>query len=97
MRYILVGYRCPNVPFGCTGSGTGESPSKSDSCRSLGQANARIRDRRVHYRVLYFFDGPAVAVIALGCTKEDEVGDAEIDRAAQYRNAFLSDRLVHLA
>ena len=64
---------------------------------SIGQANARSRDRRVHYRVLYFFDGPAVAVIALGCTKGDEVGDAEIDRAAHYRNAFLSDRLVHLA
>ena len=57
----------------------------------------RVRDRRVHYRVLYFFDGPAVAVIALGCTKEVEVSDAEIDRAAQYRNAFLSDRSAHLA
>jgi hypothetical protein len=51
----------------------------------------------VHYRVLYFFDGPGVAVIALGCTKEDEVSDAEIDRAAQYRNAFLSDRFAHIA
>ena len=57
----------------------------------------RVRDRRVHYRVLYFFDGPAVAVIALGCTKENEVGDAEIDRAAQYRDSYLSDRFAHIA
>lgn len=57
----------------------------------------RVRDKRVHYRVLYFFDGPGVAVIALGCTKEDEVGDVEIDRATQYRNTYLRDRFGHTA
>ena len=57
----------------------------------------RVRDRRVHCRVLYFFDGPGLAVVALGCTKEDEVDDAEIDRAAHYRNSYLGDRSTHLA
>lgn len=41
----------------------------------------RIKHRRVHYRLLYFFHGTIAAVLAHGCTKEDAVDTADIDRA----------------
>jgi len=51
----------------------------------------RARTGKVHYRVLYFFDGRGRAVPAVGCTKEDEVEDADIDRAIACRSKYLEN------
>jgi phage-related protein len=48
----------------------------------------RTRQARVNYRVLYFFHGQAVAVLAHSLTKEAKVSDAEIERAIQRKQAF---------
>jgi hypothetical protein len=55
----------------------------------------RARVGKVNYRILYFFDGSGVAVLALGCTKEGEVDDADIDRAISYRTKYLANRTRH--
>lgn len=56
----------------------------------------RVRLKRVHYRVLYFFDGPGVAILALGCTKEGAVTESDIDRAVRYRAMYLSAPAQHV-
>jgi putative component of toxin-antitoxin plasmid stabilization module len=55
----------------------------------------RARRGRVNYRVLYFFYGQDVVVLACGLTKESRVPDAEIDRALRRRAAFEKDRNRH--
>lgn len=41
----------------------------------------RARRGRVNYRLLHFFHGRNVAILAHALTKEDEVPDIDIDRA----------------
>jgi phage-related protein len=41
----------------------------------------RIKERRVHYRILYFFFGANVVCLSHGIVKEGAVPPAEIDRA----------------
>lgn len=48
----------------------------------------RIRRGRVNYRILYFFHERTLAILAHALTKEDEVPDADIDRAANRKTAF---------
>jgi len=48
----------------------------------------RIRVGRVHYRVLYFFDGQGRAVLVQGLVKEGKVPAEEIDRAIRRKRAF---------
>ena len=55
----------------------------------------RSRVGRVNFRVLYFFAGPGVAVIALGCTKETEVDRTDISRAVRYRRKYVRDPKAH--
>lgn len=55
----------------------------------------RARHRQVNYRLLYFFDGATAAVVAHGCTKEDVVDPADIQRAANRRQKYLSDPDSH--
>ena len=43
----------------------------------------RVRHQRVNYRILYFFHGQNVAVLAHGLVKEKEVPDVDIERAIQ--------------
>ena len=52
---------------------------------------------RMYRPPLYFFAGEGVAVIAQGCTKEYEVGNADIDRAARRRLNYLASPLAHSA
>nr|MBA3480518.1 type II toxin-antitoxin system RelE/ParE family toxin [Pirellulales bacterium] len=40
----------------------------------------RARVGTVQYRILYFFNGPCVAVLSHGCTKEGAVPKADIER-----------------
>ena len=55
----------------------------------------RIRQGHVNYRILYFFHGEAVAILAHGLTKEDEVPNAEIERAIQRKEAFAKNPAKH--
>ena len=56
----------------------------------------RAKVKRVHYRVLYFFDGSGIAVLALGCTKEGEVDATDIDRAVRFRAMYLKAPSAHV-
>ena len=55
----------------------------------------RTRRGRVNYRILYFFHGKDVAILAHGITKEAAVPKTEIDRAVQRRKAFEADPQRH--
>ena len=55
----------------------------------------RIRHGHVNYRILYFFHGQAVAILAHGLPKEDEVPDSDIERAIQRKEAFANDPAKH--
>ncbi len=55
----------------------------------------RIRQGHVNFRILYFFHGQAVAILAHGLTKEDEVPNADIERAIQRKEAFAKDPAKH--
>lgn len=48
----------------------------------------RVRAGRVQYRLLYFFHGRTVAILAHGLTKEGEVPDADIERALARKRHF---------
>ena len=48
----------------------------------------RARRGRVNYRILYFFHGKEVAVLACGLSKEASVPEADIERALQRKAAF---------
>lgn len=66
----------------------------ADSLRE-GIHELRIRQGHVNYRILYFFHGQAVAILAHGLTKEDEVPNADIERAIQRKEAFAKDPAKH--
>ena len=55
----------------------------------------RARDGRVNYRILYFFHGQNVAILAHALTKEDKVPKADIDRALRRKAAFESHPAAH--
>lgn len=55
----------------------------------------RIRQGHVNFRILYFFHGQAVAILAHGLTKEDEVPNADIERAIQRKEAFAKNPAKH--
>src|SRR6267154_2665150 len=48
----------------------------------------RAKQGHVQYRILYFFHGRNVAILAHGLTKEDEVPDVDIDRAIARKKLF---------
>lgn len=56
----------------------------------------RARQGRVNYRILYFFHGQNVVILAHGLTKEDEVPDTEIERALRRKEAFEQNPKLHL-
>jgi phage-related protein len=55
----------------------------------------RSRHGRVNYRILYFFHGQNVAILAHGLTKEGEVPESEIERALRRKDAFERDPERH--
>ncbi len=55
----------------------------------------RTRTGRVNYRVLYFFHGRDVAVLAHGLTKEGLVPDADIERAIERKRRYERDPEGH--
>lgn len=48
----------------------------------------RARAGRVNHRVLYFFHGRDVAILAHALTKEDKVPDTDIERAIERKNRY---------
>jgi phage-related protein len=54
----------------------------------------RVRHGNVHHRVLYFFH-EGRAILSHGCTKEDVVPPAEIDRAIANRTRFIQNPARH--
>ena len=55
----------------------------------------RIRRNSVNYRLLYFFHGRTISVVAHGLTKESEVPAADINRAISRKSAFLANPAKH--
>lgn len=55
----------------------------------------RIRRGRVQYRILYFFHGQRLAVLAHALTKEGQVPPADIARAIRRKDAFAQDPEKH--
>ena len=55
----------------------------------------RIRSGSVHYRLLYFFHGRTVSVVAHGLTKEAVVPAASINQAIARKAAFTANPSAH--
>ena len=55
----------------------------------------RASKGRVNYRILYFFHGRNVAILANACTKEGEVPTVEISRALERKIAFIANPKKH--
>jgi putative component of toxin-antitoxin plasmid stabilization module len=49
----------------------------------------------VNYRILYFFHGRNVAVLAHAITKEDEIPVVEINRAVERKRTFVASPFAH--
>ena len=55
----------------------------------------RARRGRVQYRILYFFHGQRLAVLAHALTKEGQIPPADIERAIRRKDAFAQDLENH--
>jgi phage-related protein len=55
----------------------------------------RIRKGRVNYRILYFFHGKNLAILAHALTKEDAVPKTDIERALRRKKAFEANPERH--
>ena len=55
----------------------------------------RIRRGRINYRILYFFHGQNIAILAHGLVKEDVIPQADLTRAIKRKEAFLKDLEKH--
>jgi phage-related protein len=55
----------------------------------------RARLGTVNYRILYFFHGRNVAVLAHAITKENEIAVVELNRAVERKRAFVASPITH--
>jgi len=55
----------------------------------------RVRLGSVNYRLLYFFHGRSVCVVAHGLTKEAAIPVADLERALARRSSFAADPAGH--
>jgi phage-related protein len=55
----------------------------------------RARRGHVNYRILYFFYGQNVAILAHALTKEGEIPGSDIERAIRRKQAFERDPARH--
>ena len=55
----------------------------------------RAKQGHVQYRLLYFFHGRQVAILAHALTKEDEVPKADIERAISRKKLFEANPKAH--
>jgi putative component of toxin-antitoxin plasmid stabilization module len=68
--------------------------SEADFLRD-GIYELRIRLGTVNYRILYFFHGRDVAILANAITKEDEIPATEMNRALDRKRAFAANPSKH--
>ena len=57
----------------------------------------RAKRGKVNYRILYFFHGKNVALLAHGLTKEKKVPRGEIDRAIKRKERYENEPAKHRA
>ncbi len=55
----------------------------------------RAKQGHVQYRLLYFFHGRQLAILAHVLTKEDEVRKADIERAIERKQRFAANPKAH--
>ena len=55
----------------------------------------RAKQGHVQYRLLYFFHGRQVAILAHALTKEDEVPSTDIERAIKRKELFEANPKAH--
>jgi len=55
----------------------------------------RVWNGNVNYRILYFFHGKDVAILAHGLTKEAKVPKQDIERAIERKASFVEDPERH--
>ena len=55
----------------------------------------RARSGTVNYRILYFFHGRDVAVLAHAITKENEIPANELKRALERKRMFVANPAAH--
>jgi len=55
----------------------------------------RAKQGHVQYRLLYFFHGRQVAILAHALTKEDEVPIADIERTIKRKHLFEANQKAH--
>ena len=55
----------------------------------------RARQGTVNYRLLYFFHGRNIAVLAHAITKEAEIPNTEINRALERKRRFVANPAAH--
>jgi phage-related protein len=55
----------------------------------------RAKQGRVQYRILYFFHGRQIAILAHALTKEDDVPIVEIEKAIRRKRLFESNPKEH--
>jgi len=55
----------------------------------------RAKQGHVQYRILYFFHGRNVAILAHSLTKEDEIPALDIERAVKRKRLFESNPQMH--
>jgi phage-related protein len=55
----------------------------------------RAKEGHVQYRILYFFHGRNVAILAHSITKEDAIPPLEIERALKRKREFEKDPEGH--
>ena len=82
--------RCRKRPRGwrsCLAAGHDLRRPEADILRN-GIYELRARHERVQYRLLYFFHGKNVAILAHALTKEDTVPAIDIDRALTRKKLF---------
>lgn len=55
----------------------------------------RIRRGRVNYRILYFFHGKGLVILAHALTKKDTIPVADLERALRRKQAFTKNPGAH--
>jgi phage-related protein len=56
----------------------------------------RAKHIHVQYRILYFFDGQNIAILAHAITKDtDQVPSADIDKAIRRKHLFKKNSTIH--
>jgi|SRR5882724_9921325 len=55
----------------------------------------RAKQGHVQYRILYFFHGRNVAILAHSLTKEDEIPNTDIERAIKRKKLFEANPKEH--